>query len=510
MYSISPLTNNMLRSGLGRAFARQSNLFSSQVRYVTTKSDSVISDLPLCVKNLLTTTQSPDTPVEINGWVSSSRISKNVAFLDIKDGTTYEGVQCVIRPPSLLPSDIKNGTGIQVKGVWTEGKGKQKYEVQINDKNDGKIEVLGPVDELFPMIKSDHSAQYLRTIPEYRWRDQNLAAILRFRSQVETTLVNFFDSQMFTKTHPPIVTASDCEGAGELFKIESISKLKNDEKFFGKDAYLTVSTQLHLEVLCAALSRVWTLTPCFRAEESDTNRHLSEFWMLEAEIAFVDHVSQLTKFSENMIKCVAKNLVDDHNGMGSNLIKTVDKSILTTMTDRWNMLLSKDWDSITYTEAIKILQNAFDSKTTKFETRPVWGDSLKSEHEKWLAGSYFKNPVFVTDYPLEEKAFYMKINEKRTTEAGPTVACFDLLVPDIGELIGGSMREHDLGKLKNEIRRRGMDVTPLEWYLKLRENGTVPHGGFGMGFERLLQYLSCTDNIRDVIPFPRSARNCLC
>lgn len=492
----------MLKAGT-RGFRQQQLLFT-QLRKVNTQTISP------CVKEILKNAPESNTPTEINGWVSSYRVSKNVAFLDVNDGTTHEGIQCVIRPPSLLPSNIKNGAGVQISGVWSEGKGKQKYEVQINDKNQGKIKVVGPVQELFPMIKKDHTLQYLRTIPEYRWRDPSLAAILRFRSQVETTLVNFFDSQEFTKTHPPLVTASDCEGAGELFKIESSSKLKENEQFFGKEAFLTVSTQLHLEVLCAALNRVWTLSPCFRAEESDTNRHLSEFWMLEAEISFVDHVSQLTKFSEKMIKSVVKNLVEDNNGMGSNLINTVNRENVEIMTKRWEMLLSKDWDSITYTEAIKIVQEAYDSKTANFETRPNWGDSLKSEHEKWLAGNYFKNPVFVTDYPLEEKAFYMKINEPRDNEPAPTVACFDLLVPDIGELIGGSMREHDLAKLKSEIERRGMDETPLKWYLRLRENGTVPHGGYGMGFERLLQYLSCTENIRDVIPFPRSANTCLC
>jgi asparaginyl-tRNA synthetase len=471
-------------------------------------------DLPLSIKEILDTKNpkvKTDATIEVNGWISSSRVSKNVAFLDIKDGTTNEGVQCVIRPPSLLPEDLKNGTGIQLKGIWSEGKGKQKHELIVSDKNSGRIEILGGVDELFPMIKKEHTLPFLRTIPEYRWRYQSLAALLRFRSQVETTLVNFFDSENFTKTHPPIVTASDCEGAGEMFKIESSSKLDNDEKFFGKDAYLTVSTQLHLEVLCAALNRVWTLTPCFRAEESDTNRHLSEFWMLEAEIAFVTEVSQLTKFSEKMIKSVVRNLVENTNNMGSNLVVSVEKSTIETMTNRWNMLLSKEWDSITYTEAVKILQTAYDSKKASFVTRPVWGDSLKSEHEKWLAGEYFQNPVFVTDYPISEKAFYMKINEpRREGELEPTVACFDLLVPHIGELIGGSMREHNLQKLKQEIERRGMDVTPLQWYLNLRENGSVPHGGFGMGFERLLQYLSCTENIREVIPFPRSANNCAC
>lgn len=494
----------MLRSGIKNVFFKK-NLSRLQLF----RNISTSSELPLCTKELLTNNiPESNSLVEINGWVSSSRLSKTVAFLDIKDGTTDEGIQCVIRPPTLIPSNIKNGVGIQISGVWSEGKGKQKYEVQVNAKNEGKINVLGDVDDLFPMIRKDNSVQFLRTIPEYRWRDERLSSILRFRSQVETTLVNFFDSQSFTKTNPPLVTASDCEGAGELFRIESNSKLNTDEKFFNKDAFLTVSTQLHLETLCAALNRVWTLSPCFRAEESDTNRHLSEFWMLEVEISFINEISQLTKFSEKMVKSVVQNLVDNHNNMGSNLINTSHKSNVEKMTNRWKMLLSKEWDSITYTKAIEILQTAYDSKSGNFTTRPQWGDSLKSEHEKWLAGEFFQNPVFVTDYPLEEKAFYMKIND--FTEAGPTVACFDLLVPEVGELIGGSLREHDLNKLRNEISRRNMDIEPLNWYLKLRENGSVPHGGYGMGFERLLQYLSCTENIRDVIPFPRSANSCLC
>lgn len=508
MNSVGKLEPAMLKTCLksGRSQRKNTTFLKQQFCRFTTKKPG----LPLCTKELLETAPASSTQVEISGWVSSSRISKNVAFLDINDGTTYEGIQCVVRPPSLLPSDIKNGTGIKINGIWSEGKGRQKYEVQVSDKNEGRVDILGGVDELFPMIKKDHTVQYLRTIPEYRWRDSSLAAILRFRSQVESSLVQFFDSQSFTKTNPPIVTASDCEGAGELFKVESNSKINNDEQFYNKDAFLTVSTQLHLEVLCAALNRVWTLSPCFRAEESDTNRHLSEFWMLEAEIAFVDDVAQLTTFAEKMIKSVVLNLVDNKNGMGANLLNTVDKEVVETMKNRWMMLLAKEWNSITYTEAVKILQNAFDSKTANFTTRPEWGESLKSEHEKWLAGEYYKNPVFVTDYPLEEKAFYMKINEPREGEGGRTVACFDLLVPDVGELIGGSMREHDFGKLQDEINRRGMDTRPLSWYLKLRENGSVPHGGFGMGFERLLLYLSCTENIRDVIPFPRSANNCLC
>lgn len=481
-------------------------------------STSSSNNLPLCVKDILQINTN-STPVQLNGWIDSYRLSKNVAFLDIVDGTTSESVQCVVRPPSLLPKNIKSGSSVKIDGLWCEGRGKQNFELQVSDKNNtgnskpASIEIMGTVTDLFPMINKNHTNKFLRGIPEYRLKNPSLSALLRFRSQVETTLVNFFDSQNFTKTHPPLITASDCEGAGELFKIESASKIPKNEKFFGKDAFLTVSTQLHLEVLSAALNRVWTLTPCFRAEESDTNRHLSEFWMLEAEIAFIDDVNQLTNFAELMIKSVVLNLTNNHNNMGTNLINTVDKSLVDIMKNRWNMLLSKKWNSITYTEAIKIIQNHYDNEnnTAEFTIRPNWGDSLQSQHEKWLAGEYFQNPIFVTDYPLAEKAFYMKINEPgRDGELDKTVACFDLLVPEIGELIGGSVREYDLTKLTEEINRRNMDITPLQWYLNLRENGSVPHGGFGMGFERLLQYLSCTNNIREVIPFPRSANNCLC
>ncbi|GME88659.1 unnamed protein product [[Candida] boidinii] len=235
-----------------------------------------------CINEILTNPPLPNTKIQVSGWIKASRISKNVAFIDIVDGTNHQDVKCIVRPPSLLPETLNTGSSIEVSGVWSEGKGKQKFEVQVTSENEGKVDVLGEIEELYPLQKKNHSIQFLRTIPQYRWRTESLASILRFRSQVETNLVNFFNKHSFIKTHPPIVTASDCEGAGEMFRIESNSMLTNEkeqEKFFGKEAFLTVSTQLHLEVLCAALNRVWTLTPCFRAEESDTNRHLSEFWI---------------------------------------------------------------------------------------------------------------------------------------------------------------------------------------------------------------------------------------
>ncbi|QPG75936.1 hypothetical protein FOA43_003322 [Brettanomyces nanus] len=465
--------------------------------------------LTKCIKDIYRSPPCANSPISLKGWVSGTRISKNVAFVDMVDGTTYEDVKCVVRPPYLLPNAVKVGTSIKIdNGLWVEGRGKQKYEVQVTENS--SIGVIGEVEELFPLLKKQHTEKFLRTIPQYRWRKPEEAAILRFRSNVETALVNFFDQHSFTKTHPPIMTSSDCEGAGELFTVEAASNASLDKCFFGKEAYLTVSTQLHLEVLCAALNRVWTLTPCFRAEESDTNRHLSEFWMLEAEMAFTSRVDQLTDFSELMIKSVISKLFSDFYGMGSNLLKTASKEQGASMLKRWEMLLGQEkWASITYTDAIKILRTAYENDDSVFQYEPKWGDSLKSEHEKWIAGEYFKNPVFVTDYPVEEKAFYMKINEGGNTPA-PTVACYDLLVPDIGELIGGSLREEEYGKLCTEIERRKLNLEPLKWYLAQRKNGTFPHGGFGMGFERLLQYLSCKDNIKDVIAFPRTVNNCLC
>lgn len=502
-------------------------MFTNQVRrcclftqrYAILRSSSTLVDnaapLQECIREVYRSPPKINSSIQVKGWVSGVRSSKNVAFVDLVDGTTQKDIKCVIRPPSLLPEGVKPGVSLSVDGIWSEGKGKQQYELQLNKYKfkDAKIDVIGGVEDLYPLLKKKHTEQFLRTIPEYRWRQPNAAAILRFRSNVEKSMVDFFDYYSFTKTHPPVTTSSDCEGAGEMFKIDAASDNPKDANFFGKEAYLTVSTQLHLEVLCEALSRVWTITPCFRAERSDTNRHLSEFWMLEAEMAFVNNVRQLTDFSELMIKYVVRKLMLDEDDMRSNLLATATKEEAEAMKKRWQMLIQQDkWATITYTQAIHVLREAHENGKADFKYKPTWGESLKSEHEKWLAGKYFKNPVFVTDYPLDQKAFYMKVNEPvgYLEKLPPTVACYDMLVPDIGELIGGSVREENYEKLNSEIRRRKMNTQSLEWYLAQRKNGTIPHGGFGMGFERLLQYLTCKDNIKDVIAFPRTVNNCLC
>lgn len=462
-----------------------------------------ITELPLCLGEIFRTPPAFQSQITVHGWVRSVRVHPKILFIDLNDGTTHRSLNCVVPPE--LANGLQTGESLSITGILQESRGKQEFELKIPDTTAAcKLIKLGPVPEDYPLQKKNHTNQFLRTLPHLRWRTLTLSSVLRCKSEVETLLMKFFIKNNFTKVSPPLITGSDCEGGGELFKIESDSNSNSKEQFFGKNAFLTVSTQLHLEVLAAALGRVWTLTPCFRAEESDTNRHLSEFWMLELEMSFVEDVHQVTKFSENMIKSVVggflaashdKNLLESRRDPEGNL----------KLTQRWEALLARDWDNITYTEAVDILQKAVLEKNVKFNYEPVWGNSLQSEHEKYLAGVHFQNPVFVTDYPKDLKPFYMKLNPD-----GKTVACFDLLAPEIGELIGGSLREHDPVKLKEEMIKRKMNLNEIDWYLSLRDNGTVPHGGFGMGFERLICFLTNTENIKDSIAFPRFAKNLVC
>ncbi|ONH67356.1 Asparagine--tRNA ligase, mitochondrial [Cyberlindnera fabianii] len=460
--------------------------------------------LPPSIAQLFKTPPPLDGELTVQGYVKSVRSLKKVAFVDLNDGSTSSNLMCVLTPEQA--ETLKTGQSVSFTGQWVQSKGKeQAYELKIIPGSEN-VKTIGKVPETYPLQKKLHTLQYLRTLPTLRWRTNYLASVLRFRSFTDSKLHDFFNKEGFFKTNPPIVTSSDCEGAGELFQIESKSILEDSKKppFFGKNAYLTVSTQLHLEVLCASLGKVWTLSPTFRAEMSDTNRHLAEFWMLEAEIAFVDSVHQLTRFTENMIKHVVKDLVEDKNGAATDLLNgqrstdDVDQ-VVEKLTKRWNNLYETRWASVTYLEALQILKDS----GKEFKIPLKYEDGLASEHEKWLAGEYFKGPVFVTDYPKEIKPFYMRLNDDNKT-----VACFDLLVPDVGEIIGGSVREHDGAKLDREIKERGMKREELDWYMSTRENGTMPHGGFGLGFERLVCYLSGVENVRDVIPFPRAHEEC--
>ncbi|SCU91311.1 LAME_0E12024g1_1 [Lachancea meyersii CBS 8951] len=449
-------------------------------------------------KRASSTPDTPETVRNVQGWVKSVRVLKNLAFVDLQDGTTPHAVKLVVRRGGQAPGanqarsvlQLKTGQSVCVdSAVWTRTVGRQQlFELRASE---DAVRVIGDVPATYALQKKAHSLAFLRANPVVKHRSNYLGALLRFRSQVELTLAQFMDDHDCTKVAPPVLTSGDCEGAGELFAVDS--------RYFGSKTYLTVSTQLHLEVLAAALNRCWTLSPCFRAETSDTNRHLAEFWMLEAELCFVDRVWDLTVFAEAMLKRVVGMCVARQNELLPLLVPAEhsDFDDAATVQERWNSLLQRKWPRITYTHAVELLTQQH--ATQPFQFVPNWGQDLQSEHEKWLA-SHFASPVFITDYPRECKAFYMKLNADKRT-----VACFDLIVPQMGELIGGSVREDNYDALVQEMTRRGMNAGDLEWYLALRQNGSVPHGGFGLGMERLVSWLFGAHNIRDAIPFYRTA-----
>lgn len=464
------------------------------------------------VRQLLAHPPAENTEVSARGHIKSIRSFKNIGFLDIADGTSAQLLNVVFsNPEEVLAQKFKVGQSVVVRGKWSASQGTQKHELQYDASNSSHgLTIAGDVPESYPMQKKSHSLQFLRSLPTLRHRTSMLASVLRFRSRVESLLVNYFQENDFTKVAPPLLTAADCEGAGEQFAVEPLHG-KPEEKFFSRDVYLTVSSQLHLEVLALSLNRVWTLSPCFRAEDSNTNRHLSEFYMLEAEICHVEQLLQLTDFVEDMIRSTVKNLQNEdllHAGSMTDLTDSrYSKEERAEIHKRWDQVLGNEWPSITYAEALDTI-NKIKNKG-RLKGRLQWGDSILTEQEKWLAGTHFQSPVFVTDYPREQKPFYMPLSATHDPER-PTVACFDLLVPDIGELIGGSLREHSYEKLLSEMEHRGMKTEPMQWYLLTRENGSVPHGGFGMGFERFIAYLGAVDSIRDVSAFPRAPQTCAC
>ncbi|CAN6625376.1 asparagine--tRNA ligase, mitochondrial [Trichomonascus vanleenenianus] len=429
----------------------------------------------------------------VNGWVRSVRRLKNVAFADLADGTSSSSLM-VVMPPE-LSKELSTGACVNITGTLKQSPGANQH-VELEASAASDIRVIGPASSEYPLQKKYHTPEFLRTIPQFRWKTQGFSAVLRYRSYALSRISSFFEGAEFTQVNSPLFTSSDCEGAGETFCVSS----PNNPEFFGpKRANLTVSSQLHLEVYAAALSRVWNFTPAFRAEESDTNRHLSEFWMVEAEIAFPENgLESVMSNAENMIRsAVPKGKAADDL---LNSIRQKDKKEL--VESRWQALSGEAWPRITYTEAIEILEkSAAKSKLRRLS----WGDSLGSEHEKFLAGEYFKSPVFVTHYPTEQKPFYMQ-----KSSDGKTVACFDLLVPGIGELIGGSMREGDYASLMAAMEATGMNVEDLSWYTDLRKYGSFPHGGYGLGFERLVCYVCGVENIRDAIGFPRHVGSCVC
>ncbi|KAG0206803.1 hypothetical protein BGX28_001829 [Mortierella sp. GBA30] len=472
------------------------------------------------IKTILTSTE-PDTVVKVQGWIRSTRQQKHVTFIEVNDGSSLKGVQAILSGGQ--GKGLVAGTSVELEGTLVKSLGKeQAVELQVSN-----LKVIGSCDgESYPLQKKRHTFEYLREISHLRSRAKTASAILRLRSASAWGFQKFFESQEFIQVHTPLLTTHDCEGGGEVFKIaprisarvqeEHEKKTKKNasdsqvipvaapapSEFFGSPVYLTVSGQLHLEIVASALSRVFTMGPVFRAEPSMTPRHLSEFWMLEAEIAFLDRLDHLLDFSEACLKETTRFLLENCSDDIDFLNTWIDKSLKQRLTQ----LVEEPFKRMTYTEAIKILQQS----DQKFEFEPKWGQGLQSEHEKWLAGSYCQGPVFVTDYPAGLKPFYMRKNDLQSTEPldRTTVSCVDLLVPGIGELMGGSLREERPEVLKQQLLDFGLDEEEYRWYMDLRRYGTVPHGGWGIGFERYMLMVTGMDNVRDVIPFPRYNNHC--
>lgn len=358
------------------------------------------------------------------------------------------------------------------------------------------IEVLGECDPAaYPIQKKELTIEYLRDHCHLRARTNATAAMLRLRDHTLRVLNQFYERQGFTYVHTPILTSNDCEGAGETFRIARLEQRVPNHapaEFFGRPAYLTVSSQLHLEALATAISRVYTVSPCFRAERSQTNRHLAEFWMLEAEWAFARSVNDICDFVESSLK----DLLSKSRGPTEYLWKIQGPEMHPSL---MTPTLSKEWTRMSYTDAVKELE-AHQTKTKVFEFEPAWGKALQSEHERWLSEELVGAPVFVTDYPASLKPFYMRLNDD-----GKTVACFDLLIPGVGELVGGSLREERYGMLKEALKRHDLSEEEYGWYLDLRKYGGAPHGGFGLGFERLISWMSGIENVRECIGMPRWA-----
>ena len=443
--------------------------------------------------------------VNVKGWVRTRRGSKQVSFIALNDGSTINNVQIVVdvdRFDETLLKDITTGACLSVNGELTESVGSgQKVEIQARE-----IEILGLCDNTYPLQKKGHSMEFLREIAHLRPRTNTFGAVFRLRHHMAMAIHTFFHQKGFFYFHTPIITASDCEGAGQMFQVttKNLYDLKKDENgsiiydddFFGKQTSLTVSGQLEGELAATALGAIYTFGPTFRAENSNTPRHLAEFWMIEPEVAFAD-LHDLMDLEEEFIKyCVnwaLENCKDDLEFLN----KMVDKSLI----ERLQSVVNTEFVRLPYTEGIKILEEAV-AKGRKFEFPVYWGCDLASEHERYLVEEHFKKPVIMTDYPKEIKAFYMKQNED-----GKTVQGTDVLFPQIGEIIGGSVREESYDKLMARINELNIPMKDMWWYLDTRKYGTCPHAGFGLGFERLLLFVTGMANIRDVIPFPRTPKN---
>ena len=436
------------------------------------------------------------------GWVRTRRDSKDFSFIELNDGSCLKNLQIIAKNNLPNYNEIKTlstGSSVAVTGALVESQGgNQKYEVVAEN-----IEIYSLAPEDFPIQKKKHTDEYLRTIAHLRPRSNKYGAAFRVRSTLSYAIHKFFQERGFKYVHTPIITGSDCEGAGEMFQVTTLD-LKNpprlpngeidySEDFFGKQAHLTVSGQLNGEMYACALGDIYTFGPTFRAENSNTARHAAEFWMIEPEMAFAD-INDNMDTAEDMVRyCVA--YVMEHCAEDIELFaKFVDPTLMDTL----NNIKNNSFARITYTEAIEIMKKS----GKKFEYAPEYGIDMQTEHERFLAEEHFKRPVIVTDYPKEIKAFYMRMNEDNKT-----VAAMDVLVPRIGELIGGSQREERYDRLKARIKELGMREEDYAWYLDSRKYGSVPHAGFGLGFERMMMLVTGIANIRDVIPFPRTPKS---
>lgn len=443
--------------------------------------------------------------INVKGWVRSHRSSKAVDFIALNDGSTIKNIQIVV-DPSLVDADllksITTGACLSVVGTLVESQGAgQASEIQCKE-----IEVYGLCPGDYPMQKKGQSFEYMRKYAHLRLRTNTFGAVFRIRHHMAMAIHRYFHEHGFFYFHTPIITASDCEGAGEMFQVttknlynlekDEEGRIKYDDDFFGKTTSLTVSGQLEGELGATALGAIYTFGPTFRAENSNTPRHLAEFWMIEPEVAFLEQQG-LMDLEEDFIKYCVKWALDNCKDDLEFLNKMIDKSLIA----RLEGVLKEDFVRLTYTEGIRILEEAVKAGQ-KFENPVSWGVDLASEHERYLVEHHFRKPVIMTDYPKDIKAFYMKINED-----GRTVQGTDVLFPQIGEIIGGSVREEDYDKLMGEVERRNVPMKDMWWYLDTRKYGTCPHAGFGLGFERLILFVTGMQNIRDVIPFPRTPKN---
>ena len=441
--------------------------------------------------------------VKLGGWIRSIRGSKHFGFLVLHDGTFFKPIQVVYEEKLANFQEISKmnvGAAVIVEGILVPTpQAKQPFEIQATS-----VTLEGASAPDYPLQKKRHSLEYLRTISHLRPRTNTFQAVFRIRSMAAYAIHQFFQERGFVYVHTPLITASDCEGAGEMFQVTTLDlnnipkdkeeKVDFTQDFFGKPTNLTVSGQLNAETFAQAFRNTYTFGPTFRAENSNTARHAAEFWMIEPEMAFADLKDDM-EVAEAMLKYVISYVMENAPEEMDFLNQFVDKGLK----DRLNHVLNAEFGHVTYTEAVEILEKHND----EFEYKVSWGTDLQTEHERYLTEEVFKRPVFVTDYPKEIKAFYMKLNQD-----GKTVAAMDCLVPGIGEIIGGSQREDDYVLLRKRMEEVGLDEENYQFYLDLRKYGSTHHSGFGLGFERCVMYLTGISNIRDAIPFPRTVNNC--